>query len=445
MGLAFLSICAFWQMYDTVIPLMLKNTFGLGETVTGFIMGLDNILALFLLPLFGAFSDKVHTPIGKRTPFIVVGTIAAVIAMGFIPIADKKGNIVLFMICLGFVLIAMGTYRSPAVALMPDLTPKPLRSKANSVINLMGAIGGVYTLIIIKILVNKEKSDYKTVFIAVASIMVVAVILLLLTIRENKLAKQINLEEGIRQAEEGSSSEKEEQFSASKKKLTTQEKTSAIAKETKDLSKEDDKMSPEVRRSFILLLSSIFLWFTAYNAVTTAYSRYTEQVWGLEAGGFADSLLIATIAAICSYIPIGIIASHFGRKKTIITGIILMTFSYFCGALFVNYSPLINVVFAFTGIGWAAINVNSYPMVVEMCKGADIGKYTGLYYTFSMAAQIITPTLSGFLLEHVSYRTLFPYAIIFSIASLCTMSLVKHGDSRPPKKKDVLENFEALD
>ncbi|MGB4660435.1 MAG: MFS transporter, partial [Mobilitalea sp.] len=378
-GLAFLSICAFWQMYDTVIPLMLKNTFGLGETVTGFVMGLDNILALFLLPLFGAFSDKVHTPIGKRTPFIVGGTIAAVIAMGFIPIADKKANLVLFMICLGFVLIAMGTYRSPAVALMPDLTPKPLRSKANSVINLMGAIGGVYTLIMIKVLVNKEKSDYKAVFIAVASIMVVAVILLLLTIRENKLAKQINLEEGLRKTEQGTSTEKE-QFSASEKKLPLQEKTASSVKKTKDLG-DDDKMSPEVRRSFILLLSSIFLWFTAYNAVTTAYSRYTEQVWGLEAGGFADSLLIATIAAICSYIPIGIIASHFGRKKTIITGIILMTFSYFCGALFINYSPLINVVFAFTGIGWAAINVNSYPMVVEMCKGADIGKYTGLYYT----------------------------------------------------------------
>lgn len=423
-GLAFLSICSFWQMYDTVIPLMLKNTFGLGETFTGIIMALDNVLALFLLPLFGVLSDKLDTPLGKRTPFIVGGTILAVIAMTFIPIADKSANIVIFIIFLGIVLVAMGSYRSPAVALMPDLTPKPLRSKANSIINLMGAIGGVYTLIMIKLLVDKESSDYTMIFLAVSGIMIAAVVLLLFTIREKKLIKQINIEHGI------------EDESKDQTKL---------AEESKTIDQDDSKMPRDVRRSFLLLLASIFLWFTAYNAVTTAYSRYTEQVWKLEAGGFADSLLVATIAAILSYIPIGIISSHIGRKKTIVGGIVMMTASYICGALFVEYSSMINVVFAFTGIGWAAISVNSYPMVVEMCKGSDIGKYTGLYYTFSMSAQILTPIVSGFLLEYVSYRTLFPYAIFFSIASLCTMMLVKHGDSRPTKKKDLIENFDSAD
>jgi MFS family permease len=204
-------------------------------------------------------------------------------------------------------------------------------------------------------------------------------------------------------------------------------------------------MPADVRKSFILLLASIFLWFTAYNAVTTAYSRYVEQVWNLKAGGFADSLLVATIAAIFSYIPIGIIATRIGRKKTIIAGIIMMTASYLCGALFTEYSSLINVVFAFTGIGWAAINVNSYPMVVEMCSGSDIGKYTGLYYTFSMSAQILTPIVSGALLEYISYRTLFPYAVVFSVASLCTMLFVMHGDSKPTRKKDLIESFDSED
>ncbi|MHB8128169.1 MAG: MFS transporter [Mobilitalea sp.] len=424
-GLAFLSICSFWQMYDTVIPLMLKNTFGLGETLTGFVMGLDNILALFLLPLFGAFSDKVKTPLGKRTPFIVFGTIMAVAAMSFIPIADKTANLPMFFIFLGIVLVAMGSYRSPAVALMPDLTPKPLRSKANSIINLMGAFGGVYTLVIIKILVNKENSDYSLVFLAVSSIMVVAIILLLITIRENKLITQTRFEANLENNNE---------------KLSWQ---AEIDKKQND--NVDNKMPKDVKKSFIFLLSSIFLWFFAYNAVTTAYSRYVEQVWHLEAGGFTDSLMIATIAAILSYIPIGIIASYIGRKKSIIAGILIMTISYICGAFFIEYSPLINVVFAFTGIGWATISVNSYPMVVEMCKGSDIGKYTGLYYTFSMTAQILTPIVSGFLLEFVSYRTLFPYAVIFSIASLCTMMFVKHGDSRPTKKTTVLENFDTQD
>lgn len=204
-------------------------------------------------------------------------------------------------------------------------------------------------------------------------------------------------------------------------------------------------MPPDVRRSLNFILASIFLWFTAYNAVTTAFSRYASRVWGLQGGSFANALMVAMGAAIISFIPIGIISSHIGRKKTIMAGIILMSLSYLAGFMFIEYSPLINVVFAFTGIGWAAINVNSYPMVVEMSKSGDVGKYTGLYYTFSMSAQIMTPILSGFLLENVSYRTLFPYSVVFSIFSLITMLQVKHGDSRPPKKKSALEHYDVDD
>lgn len=419
-GLAFLSISAFWQLYDNIVPLILKETFHMGETQTGMIMAADNVLALFLLPLFGALSDKSNSKFGKRTPFIVCGTIVSVIFMLFIPVADQQKNIILFIISLGIVLLAMGSYRSPAVALMPDLTPKPLRSQANAVINLMGAVGGIITLLFIKFLTPKEEHpNYFGIYLSVAGIMVFAVIVLIVFIRENKLleeTKKYNMDENTR--------------------------TMHVDDSKEELS---SGMSKSVRRSLVLLLASIFLWFTAYNAVTTAFSRYAKEVWNMQAGGFANCLLVATGAAIISYIPIGFIATRFGRKKTIIGGILLITLSYFMGCFFLEYSSFINFVFALTGIGWAAINVNSYPMVVEMSKGSDVGKYTGLYYIISMTAQIITPILSGFLLEQISYRVLFPYAVSFSVASLFTMIFVKHGDSKPVKKEKILDNFSDID
>ena len=424
-GLAFLSISAFWQMYDNIIPLMLQGTFELGETITGFIMAADNVLALFLLPIFGSISDRVDTRMGKRMPFIAGGTILAVIFLMVLPAADKTVNLVLFVISLFVLLISMGLYRSPAVALMPDLTPNKLRSKGNAIINLMGAVGGVYTLIMIKLLVGKgEHPDYTPLFISVAALMLISVGILVITINEKKVKAKVDAE------------------------VKAYEESAGVIVETEDVVEDKGEKAPmpkEVKRSMIFLLASIFLWFTAYNAVTTAFSRYTKVVWKMEGGGFADCLMVATVAAIISYIPIGNISSKIGRKKTILSGIVLMSICYFA-AIFANaYHPVINIAFAVIGIGWAAINVNSYPMIVEMSKGCDIGKFTGTYYTFSMTAQIFTPILSGFLLENVSYRTLFPYALLFSAAAFLTMMQVHHGDARPDKKKSVLEHFDVDD
>ena len=416
-GFAFLAISSFWQMYDNIIPLILQNTFHLSESVIGMIMAVDNVLAVFLLPIIGTLSDKVNTPLGKRTPFIIGGTAVAVAVMMLLPIADKSGNLILFVVALGSTLIAMAMYRSPAVALMPDLTPKPLRSKANAVINLMGAIGGVYTLILISTLVGEGKQpSYLPVFLGVAGIMVVSVIMLVATTNEKKIAKQVALEYPDEE-------EKEEV------------KTSSG----------NEKMDPAVKKSLTLILLSVFFWFAAYNAVTTAFSRYAVTVWGMENGGYANCLMTATVAAIISYIPIGMIASKIGRKKTILIGIVLMGSCFLMAAFMPEYHPIINVGFCMIGFGWAAIGVNSLPMVVEMSKSGDIGKYTGLYYTFSMSAQIATPILSGLLLDLVSYRTLFPYAVAFSALALLTMSMVKHGDNKPVAKKDVLENFDVED
>lgn len=407
-GLAFMSISAFWQMYDNVVPLILDRTFHMGETITGAIMALDNVLALILLPVFGTLSDKVNTKLGRRTPFILVGTTLAILFMSFLPMADNQGNLILFLVALGLVLLSMGSYRSPAVALMPDLTPKPLRSKANAIINLMGTVGGIYTLLMIMLLVpDGDHPNYTALFVSVAALMVVAVGLLLITVRENKLRE-------------------EKQALEARMGLTEEVET-----------KEDGSPAPlaaPVKRSLIFILMSIVFWFMAYNAVTTAFSRYAINVWGLQGGGYANCLLVATGAAMVSYIPIGIVSSKIGRKRTILIGISLLILSFGSGILFQEFHPIINLVFAITGIGWASINVNSYPMVVEMSKNADVGKYTGLYYTFSMAAQIITPVISGMFLEHISYRTLFPYAMAFSVLAFCTMMQVRHGDNRPEKE-----------
>lgn len=428
-GLAFLSICAFWQLYDTIIPLILQNTFHMGETLTGVIMALDNVLALFMLPIFGALSDRIDTPLGKRTPFILTGTCLAVIFLLMIPVANQGKNFTLFFICLAFVLISMGLYRSPAVALMPDLTPKSLRSKANAIINLMGAMGGIYALVMIKNLIQKEDTpNYLPVFLSVALIMILAVIILLFTVNEKKLSKEMK-------AIDFDECEPENV-------IDTEDHNIVDSKREEKQTVTNDR---EVKKSLFFILASVFLWFTAYNAISTAFSRYAKVVFGLRGGSFADCLMVGTIVAIISYIPIGIISSYLGRKKVIIMGIILMTISYGSGILLTSYSWFLNVLFAITGIGWAAISVNSYPMVVEMSKGSDIGKYTGLYYTFSMLAQTLTPILSGMLLEKVSYRTLFPYAMIFSILSLCTMLCVHHGDSKPTRRREILENFDVDD
>lgn len=396
-GLAFMSISTFWQFYDNEIPKILKNTFGLGESWTGVIMALDNVLALFLLPFFGNLSDKTDSKIGKRMPYILGGTAAAVtLLIVLTSLAHQSTMLIPFIIVLLMLLVSMGTYRSPAVSLMPELTPAPVRSKANAIINLMGTVGAVYTLLMIKLLLKRDASgntNYWPLVISICVFMVAAVIILFLTVPEKKLAAEI---------------------------------TDPVEEETEQ--GEGGELSKDVKKSMIFLLLSVFLWFTAYNAVTTAFSRYVEVVWDLHNGEYANCLMVATISAVICYIPIGNLSQKIGRKKMILTGIVAMSVCYLCGAFVKEYAIWVNILFAVIGFGWAAINVNSYPMVVEMARSGEIGKYTGTYYTFSMAAQVFTPILSGILLEYVSYGTLFPYAFFFSCLAFVTMSQVQHGD-----------------
>lgn len=432
-GLAFLSICAFWQMYDSIVPLILTKTFHLNETYSGAIMAADNILALFLLPLFGGLSDKANSRIGKRMPFIIFGTGCAVILLNVLPYIDNSYaaapspfKLVSFVIVLGLLLVAMGTYRSPAVALMPDVTPKPLRSKGNAIINLMGAAGGLLYLGVAAVMYPNSKVqgldhvNYQPLFIVVASIMFVAIAVLFLTVKEPKLA-------------------------AENKALEAQHPEWDLAM---DDGSGHEVLPKEVKKSLGFLLASIALWFMGYNGVTTWFTTYVDIVMGQGLGGASICLFIATGGAIISYIPIGLLASRVGRKKMILFGIILLAACFALGYVLTTMFSTINfvmfIVFALVGLAWASINVNSLPMVVEMCKGSDVGKFTGYYYTASMAAQVVTPLLAGTLMRHIDYRVLFPYAALFVALSFLTMLFVHHGDAKPDNQKG-LDAFEAMD
>lgn len=422
-GLAFMAISAFWGLYDFAVPLILKNTYALGETLTGAVMAMDNIVALVLLPLFGALSDRR----GRRIPFILWGSMAAAALLVLLPAVVRQGmmadvpgeGLLAFLLLLGLLLITMGTFRSPTVALMPDVTPRHLRSKGNAVINLMGAVGSALSLVLTNFLVLKtvnaageSVSDYTWLFVIVAAVLTVCAWVVKLTIPEERLKAEADAV-NARMGTDGEA--KPEQSTR--------------------------RLSGPEKRSLILILVSVALWFMAYNAITTAFSRYAMEVWQIGEGAAASCLLIATAAAIVSYWPVGLLSSRFGRKKMILGGIALLIASFAAGCFERELNVVAYLMFLMVGVGWASIGVNSYPMVVELASGADVGKYTGYYYTFSMAAQVLTPVLSGALLEHAGYWTLFPYALAMSCAAFATMLFVKHGDSRPAAKSGL----EALD
>ncbi len=458
-GMAFFLISAFWQAYDAIIPLILTNHFGLPQTASGAVMSIDNVLAVFMLPIFGAISDKVNTKMGKRTPFILVGTIVAVVAFvgltlidnyqlarmytfSFMPDASELSDpairewmaermwsltvenplpLVGFIATLLVVLIAMATFRSPAVALMPDVTVKPLRSKANAIINLTGTAGGILVLALGIVFATSKKlyMSYTGYVIAVVCIMLTGLVIFLLCVKEKKWAAEM---------EEESTRLGIDTVADSDGQTVTKGKLSR----------------PELV-SLLLILASVALWYIGYNSITSKYSVYATNILGFD---YNLTLIIAQAAAIVSYIPVGIISSKVGRRKTILFGVAILATAFFAGHFITPDVPsfIMYPIFILAGIGWASINVNSFPMVVELARGGDVGKYTGYYYTASMAAQIVAPILSGLLYDLIGMRhVFFLFGAAFVVFSFITMFFVKHGDSKPIEKKSVLESLDAGD
>ena len=449
-GMAFFLISAFWQAYDAIVPLILTNHFGLPQTASGAVMSIDNVLAVFLLPIFGAISDRVHTKCGRRTPFILVGSIVAIvtfIALTFIdnyqlarvvnagvPTLSEDAELLRkaaleltianplpligFIATLLVVLVAMATFRSPAVALMPDVTVKPLRSKANAIINLTGTAGGILVLVLGMVFATSKNHymQYTPYVIAVTAIMLTGLVIFLVSVKETKWAREME-EESVRLGLEEATPEEGEKRKLSRAEL----------------------------RSLLLILASVALWFIGYNSITSKYSVYATNVLHFD---FNLTLIIAQAAAIVSYIPVGIISSKLGRKKTILGGVVILASAFFIGNFITSSTPelIMYPVFILAGIGWATINVNSFPMVVELARGGDVGKYTGYYYTASMAAQIVAPILSGFLYDLIGMRyVFFAFGTVFVALAFVTMFFVKHGDAKPIKKESVLENLDVED
>lgn len=389
-SLTFLSICAFWQLYDSTIPQMLTNTFGASETVVGIIMSLDNIIALVFLYFFGNLSDKTNSPFGKRTPYIFFGTIISTSFMVLLSYSNKQQNFQLFFLSIVILLFSMSAYRAPAVALMPDFTPKPFRSKANSIINLMGTVGCVITLYIISIFKPGVNKNYVSVFIFVALIMIVSTLISILSVKEYKLKHK----------------RKDQEYTQLKQKREVQNKCD---------------------KNLILILMTVMLLYFAYNAVSTTFSRYTYFVWNDTSDRYAQYLLVTTIIASLCYMPIGIISSKIGNKNALLIGISFMMIAFMIATFIQNISVWAYFVFALVGIGWSTVLVNAYPMVVQSSDSSNIGKYTGLYYTFSMSAQVITPILSGFLIENTpfGYKILFPYSLFFTCLAFIIVIFMK--------------------
>ena len=533
-GLAFLMISMFWQTYDAIVTKILIDKFGLNQMWSGTVMALDNLLALILIPVFGAMSDRSNHKKGRRTPFIVIGTVIAAFAFMALTYSDNvqkskieaadtaiitdyeqiyksdndltlgewqsitttisnewvdlrddgiissekyneviddihtyrtglneettidenaifadnvvdedelvllkalfsqhanerayvittqsPGTFIIFILTLFVALLAMSSFRSPAVSLMPDVTIKPLRSKANAIINLMGSLGAVLALGTIMVFGLDQFSyvNYTPAFISIGVLMLVILAVFLWKVKEpelvaEKIAKDVKLD---------------------------------LVEEDEDheqMTEEEKELSRSKRTALILILVSVTLWFFGYNAVTTKISDYAPNVLEM---GYAIPIYIAHGSALLAFVPIGILATRIGRKKTILIGIVLLTFSF--GSVYFltpETSFFMYFIFGLTGIAWATINVNSYPMVVQLAKGSNVGKYTGYYYTFSMGAQIITPVLSGAIMDLFgTRRVLFPYAAIFVALAFVTMSFVKHGDIRVDKKGSIIENFDV--
>ena len=624
-GFAFAIIMIFWTAYDFVVPLLLEHAYGLSNTVRGLIMGLDNLLSLFMLPLFGKLSDnakgKLVKKYGRRTPFIVIGTLASVILMVFVPVStlgqqqkamekenyylaqrvddefmnerltefwEKGGNyadrdymainhidreqflairydanftatkaflgmlgdttykyngeevaldaevdraklgytlhdwndddrytyddirrsnenydkfaatgmntwisdqiyeqvtntaeghksIAIYMVILLLVLIAMATFRSPAVALMPDVTPKPLRSQGNAVINLCGGVGGAIAFLIYTVVLFGERlENYVIIFASVAGGMLLLLAGFLAFVREKKMVDrchEICKEYGITDEDEAAAEAAEEKALADEApegnvladEDAAEERKEEISPEVLEMAKAktrklrspkewwEAKSGSERAKfiSFLLILGSIFMWFMGYNAVSSNLSVYTTKALNLDAGVASIISGISMGISAIAFIPVGYMAAKLGRRKTIMIGLAMAIVSFLL--IYASVKPDANALkpaalfalfYLISGFGLIIINVNTLPMVVELSTDSTVGQYTGYYYVATMSAQAVTPMFAGLVMDNISDRGLFIYSAIFIALSIILMACVKHGDSKPVGKGKKLTKEE---
>ena len=488
-GFAFFTILMVWQAYNFYCPLFLNtllsdilqenNATQYSEFIVGAIMALDNVLALFMLPIFGKLSDKTKTKYGKRMPYIILGMIATVIVFPFMALCYIWNSLVGLIVTMLVVLVIMNIYRSPAVALMPDVTPKPLRSTANGLINLVGYFGPILITVVNMIpflKIGRDETSLVKLLVPVGVVLIsliASIIVLVLKINEPKILEEVK-----------------DDLDLGEKLSTTVEKV----EENKELSKAD-------KRNMWILLVAVCLWFMCFNAFETFNSTYTTKyystytlcenvsleefnaldengeptVYYIEVNGeyektyeyiegatyymvlegdsgsgvASTGTIILTVTSVITFAVAGFFASKFGRKVCVLFGIGLLAVGcfliYILGAKFASPSAVIYLYFVLLGIGWALINVNSYPMMVEMSSRGNIGKYTGFYYTSSMLAQSFTPILLGAIIafvQEVTLKHLFLYSTIMAILAFVVLMFFKENKAAV---KDIKVGLDALD
>ncbi|MGI6669881.1 MAG: MFS transporter [Acetivibrionales bacterium] len=399
-GLGFFTVSIVWGIYNVAMPIYLDEL-GLSGVEVGSVMTIDNIFALVFLPIFGALSDRTNTRYGRRMPYLLVGIPLS--ALFFILIPFMRNWLVPIMVTVIAMNFCMSIYRAPTVALMPDFTPRPLRSKANGIINFMGGIGSVIAFLIGGFLFRLNEI---LPFAVGSFIMIVTIIVMYLTIHE---PKQIESEEP--------------------------------AGENRAAAAGADNSG--VKLSLIFLLLAIFFWFMSFNAVETFFSTYGEKVLNIDKSQSSFMLSIFSAMLVLFSIPSGFLATRIGRKRTILIGITILFLVFLC-MNFVASTGLIYVLLAVGGISWALININSYPMVVEMTSSGRIGKYTGYYYFFSMMSAIVSPILFGFLKDFLGDEFLFIYSSISMVLAFFFMMLVKHGEPKT-EEKTAFETIEHME
>ena len=441
-GFAFFGILMLWQVYNTYCPLFLtdllvKNNPGTTQTdwqyVVGILMAADNIFALFMLPLFGRLSDKTHTRFGKRMPYIVIGTILSSIVFPLMVVMFYINSLVGVIITMGLTLIFMQMYRNPAVSLMPDVTPKPLRSKANGIINVVGYIGAILggALALVFSFNKIENKLLLLIPFGITSLsMIITTLVLFLRINENKLAEEL------------------------KDEMTRGEEESDLQEKIV----EDAPLSKKNKISLILLIIAVFLWFASFNSVETFWSGY--GVYELNISSYSLFTIILTVASLAAFMPAALLSEKIGRKWTIVIGLALVT-AALVGLIFVGKGPVIDAadpdslnkasfwlypLFILAGIGWAFINCCSYPMFVELASGKNIGTYTGIYYAASMLAQSVTPVLAGLLMYFQgAWKILFIYASIVMGLALLVFLFINNVKAKNVKVKKGLEALDVDD
>jgi Na+/melibiose symporter-like transporter len=402
LGFGFFGVSVIWGIYNAFVPLFLANKFNLAPAFIGFFMTLDNIAAFFIQPPVGAWSDRLRTPIGRRMPFILLGAPIGALVFGLIPLASV---LPLFVACTTTLLLSMAFWRTPVVALMPDITPSQFRSQANGIINFMGGVGAIISFLGGSAL---YKISPAFPFWLGSGLVVLAVLLLFAFIREPKVIEE------------------------------TQQEKPSMRESLKEILRDPDK-------SALRILLAIFFWFVAYNGIEAFFTLYANKHLGMEEADGARLLGQLSLLFVLFALPAGFIGSRLGRRNTIITGIIILTLCMI--SMFViqpeiltitltslpvlGVVPVIGVVLMVAGIGWALININSLPMVVDMTDALRLGTYTGLYYLFSTLAAIAGPNINGLIVQFSkSYSTIMLTGPFFMLVAIFLMAGVRRGEAK---------------